>query len=216
METPEIWSPVIQCGKEHPWYSISNHGNLVTHIRNTIGARSLNGKIAKGSTTTNYDPNYSKRIKPVIDRRNNYSGNGSFIKSLYYNIYFPIDFFDGTLYEYDFYTETGKTIKKKCYFHRMVMEAFRPIDKFPPERLKDDWTEVPYAVKQWIYETAVVNHIDHDPTNNKIDNLEWVTQKENARKAVEFYGGNPSNKNKIITIDSSQEIKQNTLLEFFN
>lgn len=30
---------------------------------------------------------------------------------------------------------------------------------------------------------SIVNHIDHNPRNNKLSNLEWVTQKENTNKA---------------------------------
>lgn len=38
------------------------------------------------------------------------------------------------------------------------------------------------------FEGAVVNHIDMDRTNNCVDNLEWVTQTENQRKAFDIKG----------------------------
>jgi hypothetical protein len=31
-------------------------------------------------------------------------------------------------------------------------------------------------------------HKDHDFTNNRLDNLEYVTPRQNTRKAVEHYG----------------------------
>lgn len=50
----------------------------------------------------------------------------------------------------------GKT--KTHAIHRLVMEAFRPIDK------------------SWTYD---VHHKDWDKTNNILENLEWVTRSEN-------------------------------------
>ena len=64
--------------------------------------------------------------------------------------------------------------------HRAVMETWRPIDEYPPDRLKDDWDNAPESFKQWVRETAFIDHIDDDPTNNHVDNLRWVTPRENS------------------------------------
>jgi len=58
-----------------------------------------------------------------------------------------------------------KTDRKRVrfYIHRIVIETFRPNDT----RKKME-----------------VNHINHDKSNNNIENLEWVTHKENLVKAV--------------------------------
>lgn len=49
----------------------------------------------------------------------------------------------------------GRSIKA----HRLVCMAFKPIEN---------------------YDKMVVNHIDYNRSNNKIENLEWVTQSENT------------------------------------
>ncbi len=70
------------------------------------------------------------------------------------------------------------------------------MDDYPPDRLKDCWNDIPEDAKTWIKQTVTINHIDHDPSNNHVDNLEYTTQRENSRAATKHYGGNMSNKGK--------------------
>lgn len=69
----------------------------------------------------------------------------------------------GRGYRYDqvTYQEGGK--QKHETVHRLMAEAFIPNPENKPQ----------------------VNHIDGDPSNNSIDNLEWVTAKENIQHAYE-------------------------------
>lgn len=53
--------------------------------------------------------------------------------------------------------EKGKRIY--CLVHRLVLEAFNPVVNM---------------------ESLEVNHIDEDKTNNKLDNLQWVSAKQNC------------------------------------
>ena len=51
----------------------------------------------------------------------------------------------------------------KTYYgliHRIVLSTFSPVEG---------------------WETLTVNHIDGNPPNNKLENLEWMTQSENSR-----------------------------------
>lgn len=49
--------------------------------------------------------------------------------------------------------------KHKKYVHRLVADAFIPNPNNLPE----------------------INHMDHDKTNNAVDNLEWISREENNR-----------------------------------
>lgn len=50
---------------------------------------------------------------------------------------------------------------KNCRIHRLVLESFKPIDNC---------------------KSLQVNHIDTNRENNNLNNLEWVTPKENCNK----------------------------------
>lgn len=57
----------------------------------------------------------------------------------------------------------GEKERKKHYVHRLVALAFIPCDN--PDEMQ-------------------VNHIDGNPLNNRLENLEWVTHDENLRHAA--------------------------------
>lgn len=65
-------------------------------------------------------------------------------------------------------TQHGKTIVKSFRIHRLVLQTFKPIKN--PEKMQ-------------------VNHIDNNRANNKLDNLEWTTPKQNCnrKKQKDFY-----------------------------
>ena len=64
--------------------------------------------------------------------------------------------------------ERGKTLIKSARIHRLVLQAFNPIEN--PEQMQ-------------------VNHIDNNRCNNNLDNLEWVSAKQNCnrKKQKDFY-----------------------------
>lgn len=53
--------------------------------------------------------------------------------------------------------------KKAMFIHRLVMETWRPISN--PEEM-------------------TVDHLDHNKRNNDIRNLEWVTGRDNRKRAA--------------------------------
>ena len=65
---------------------------------------------------------------------------------------------------YEYLYLTNKYKRKKVYIHRLVAEAFIP----NPDNKKE------------------VNHIDCNPLNNKVNNLEWMTHKENMEYMVKL------------------------------
>ena len=178
----EEWRTVVINGKENPWYSVSNFGNVRSHLQRK-------GCGGKGGFYTFYNPNYNKDIIQRINKRRSYSSQEVKIQC-------PENFFED--YQYCKNRNSDSNVTKVCSVHSLVMAAFRPMDDYPPDRLKDCWNNLPEVAKTWIKETVIIHHINHNPTDNHVDNLVYVTPRENTRAAVKYYGGNHSNKGKVI------------------
>lgn len=182
----EEWKTVrLRNGKQNKWYSISNHGNLVSHFKNK--------SMGNLGFDRSYDPVSRRKIK-FSTKINKTSGS---VKCLYVKLTCPPDLFEN----YNYFVSSNSTnILKEVFAHQLVMWTFKPMDTHPPDRLEPYWNDIPEPVKLWIKDCSLINHIDHDPTNNHIDNLEWATPEENSHKAVKFYGGNVANKGKITSL----------------
>ena len=74
----------------------------------------------------------------------------------------------------------------QTHVHRLIAETFIPIDDNPPIPI-EDWNKTPETAKQFIRDSANVDHIIPDLFNNSVSNLRWVTPKQNNphRKMIE-------------------------------
>lgn len=189
--------PVIFDGIEIPGYFISNTGNVYSsykHRQNSYGK---------------FCGVYISEIKKLVKPEKKVSrGN---VSALQVKLVFPEGLFS---YDYSLSNKSKNTQCMNLQVHRLVMNAFKPIDDFPPERLLDCWDSIPTEAKMWIKQSVIVHHIDHNPENNHVDNLMYVTQRENMRFARDFYGGNVANK--VIIEEKKPDKTENrvTLLDF--
>ena len=213
----EIWKPIVIDGKVHHWYSASTKGRVASHfankrkkedpeIREYVPGRGAGFK----GWDRSYDPEYCRLVKPAPSYKNNYDPNkrdvygntlkvgDKIIMCTRVSIRLPWDFFkDINMYgsEYQYPIQglesgmNGKCCQRTMSIHKLVANTHMSVDDFPPKRISDCYHSLPESVKQWIRETVIINHIDHDPTNNDISNLEYVTPRENCHKAVKQYGG---------------------------
>lgn len=89
--------------------------------------------------------------------------------------------------------------------HRLVMDAFKPLDEYPPIP-KEDWGKTPESAKNFIRDTVVIDHINDDPFDNRVENLRWVSSLQNS---------NYRKKYETINFEKHKINSEKTLLERF-
>ena len=107
--------------------------------------------------------------------------------------------FPANSFAYKYYIKNENENREHRYvlMHQVVMQTFKPFDKFLPKEInKEDYDKTPESMKIFIRQAFIINHIDHDKKNNNVTNLEWVTTKANAFKALTHYGKNFANSTK--------------------
>ena len=205
----EVWKSSVVDGKVHPWYSVSNKGRVASHFGNKRLQKYTSKPGFVGWDRT-YDPEYCRILKAAPaykinynkDKRNVYGApvkvGDKIIQCMRVSMRFPWDFFKdinmyGSEYQYPIQglesAMNGKCCQRTIAIHKVVANTHMSVDDFPPERIADDYPSLPENVKQWIRETVIINHIDHDCSNNCVENLEYVTMRQNTHAAVKQYGG---------------------------
>ena len=112
--------------------------------------------------------------------------------------------------EFKYYSDERGVRHITIDLHRAVMDVWRPIDKYPPDCLADDWDDAPESFKQWVRETVVIDHIDDDTMNCDVSNLRYTTPRGNSPrvKKAEMKGDNHDGSKWILHKKQDDENRQ--------
>jgi len=138
-------------------------------------------KVVPGYFVTKDGRVFSLKSNKFLRPRKKYTANHHSekrLKELAFNVSAPKEL----ITEYNFSDKSGRlnnSIELYISNHRATAEAWMSIDDFPPPQLKECWDVLPEEAKQWVRDTAIVDHKDDDPSNNHVDNLQWVIPKDN-------------------------------------
>lgn len=98
-------------------------------------------------------------------------------------------------------------IKQLPQHGQTLDDRYKTVTLFSP-----DWKRHAISVHQLVAKAFIpnpneyreVNHIDGDPSNNRVDNLEWCSRSQNITHAYRVLGSNMGNKKKVICVETGR------------
>jgi len=166
----EQWKPVWG----FPGYEISSHGRCVSHWKMRGG---------KDSGGNYIDESYTRFIGTPESK--NTSKKRGYIRTALRRPYgleesHPLSYYNKL--------SEGKPdwvgmVRVTMLMHKLVIWHFNYLDDNPEQIgiTTDEWESMPERAKEIIRQSLEINHIDHDVTNNRLNNLEYVTKVENSQ-----------------------------------
>ena len=173
----EKWEPVWG----FPGYEISSYGRCVSHWKMKGGSGPMNIKGGQHSGGNYIDESYAR----FIGRKKVSGGSKSYITAALRRPYgleesHPLSYYNKL--------SEGKPdkvgmVRTGLPIHKLVMWHFNYLDDNPEQIgiTTDEWLSMPERAKEIIRQSLEINHIDHDHSNNRLDNLEYVTKVENSQ-----------------------------------
>jgi hypothetical protein len=166
-DNEEELTTVILNGIPIKEYSISKSGNVYSHIRQE-----------RSDGKNGFNVLFSKSYKRLLKSRTNKG-------------YVSIDItFDSGTFDYEYRSKSVGSNRQaiSCRIHKLVIDSWKPFDQNLPTEINEvDYNNTPESIRTFLRELFIVNHIDHNKSNNHLDNLERVTHKQNSRAAIDHY-----------------------------
>ena len=150
-----------------PLFSVSNKGRGVTHNIKAGGRSCLGSRFKDGVMVESYNDRYDTNTRQIIKMcRSHHKHNGK-PKSIHMMVRLP----------------NGHAFS--IALHKVLMDLFKPIE----DNLPDIWDGIEFTKEQVdeLRDLYLINHIDHNPFNNNLDNLERVSLIRNFEAAREHY-----------------------------
>jgi hypothetical protein len=155
-----------------PLFSVSNKGRGVTHNikaggRSCIGVKFNKEKGEKRKIIKSIGDTYDINTRQIIKMSRSLHKHSGKPKCIHLMTRLP----DGRAFNIS--------------LHKVLMDLFKPIE----DNIPDVWAGMKFTKEQLdeLRDLYLINHIDHNPFNNNLDNLERVTIIRNFEAAREHY-----------------------------